>query len=203
MVLSLAAGRARPAHLDLIDRAGTGDDGAFSALVVSARAGDVLAFDAVVTSRLHSTYRLARAILGTAEDAEDATQEAFLSAWRNLPSLRDADRFDAWFGRIVVNACRTAVRRRPRMMLVSADALFEWEHPGAEDRAEHRLASSDALQRAVDRLPIDQRRILALRHLEGRSMVELGRILDVPVGTAKWRLHRARLALERAIEAES
>lgn len=204
MVLPLAADAhdapvTQPAS---IDRAESGDREAFRALVDTARAGDVVAFDALVTMRLNQTYRVARAILGGVEEAEDATQEAFLSAWRNLPSLRDADRFDAWFGRIVVNACRMSVRRRPRMTVVSTDHLGEAEHPGAEDRGVHRLASADALQRAFDRLGIDQRRILALRHLEGRSMAEIAGLLGIPVGTAKWRLHRARLALERAIEAE-
>ena len=84
-------------------------------LVARSVDGDGEAFARLVDLRLMPAFRLARAILGTAEEAEDAVQEAFISAWRALPTLHDPDRFDAWFSRIVVNACRMAMRRRPRV----------------------------------------------------------------------------------------
>jgi RNA polymerase sigma-70 factor (ECF subfamily) len=170
-------------------------------LVERARRGDVAAFDALVERRVSSTLRLASAILGNAHEAEDVTQEAFLSAWRNLPRLRDADRFDAWFGRIVVNACRMSLRRRSRVVVLSVDATEATPDPAAET-ALSGVAGADALQRAIDRLSVDQRSILALHHLEERPVAELAAILGVPTGTAKWRLHEARRALERAMEAE-
>lgn len=170
-------------------------------LVERARRGDVTAFDALVERRVSSTFRLASAILGDSLEAEDATQEAFLSAWRNLPRLRDAERFDAWFGRIVVNACRMSLRRRSGVVVLSVDATDPTPDPAAES-AFAGVAGSDALQRAIDRLTVDQRTILALHHLEERPVAEIATTLGVPVGTAKWRLHEARRALERAMEAE-
>jgi RNA polymerase sigma-70 factor (ECF subfamily) len=81
-------------------------------LVEAARRGDRDAFDALVRQEVAGVYRTALAILGNAADAEEATQDAFVSAWRHLRSLREPARFDAWFGRVVVNACRMALRRR-------------------------------------------------------------------------------------------
>ena len=109
-------------HLVVADRTAPGIDGDLS-LVERARDGDRHAFDRLVAARLPQTYRLAKAITGHPGDAEDVTQEAFLQAWRNLPRLRSADRFDAWFGRILVNEARMALRRRSRVMTVSVDEI--------------------------------------------------------------------------------
>jgi RNA polymerase sigma-70 factor (ECF subfamily) len=176
------------------------------ALVVRARQGDLVAFDRLVASRLTSTVRLARAIVGDHHEADDVTQEAFLQAWRNLPSLRAADRFDAWFGRILVNAARQSLRKRARVMTVDVDDLEAdgRSHPalGRADTELESVVGIDALIRACHRLPAEQRTILALHHLEERSVADIAAILGIPVGTVKWRLHAARNALERALEAE-
>jgi RNA polymerase sigma-70 factor, ECF subfamily len=174
-------------------------------LVARARDGDVHAYDALVASRLDSTFRLAKAILGHAADAEDVTQEAFVQAWRTLPQLRDTDRFDAWFGRVVVNTARMHLRRRSRVITVSVGAL-EMQDDAALGRTDHALdgvGASEALQAAIDRLTVDQRTILALHHLEERPLKEVAAVIGVPVGTAKWRLHEARTALKRAMESQS
>ena len=174
-------------------------------LVERARAGDVHAYDALVASRLDSTYRLVKAIVGHAADAEDVTQDAFVQAWRTLPQLRETDRFDAWFGRVVVNAARMHLRRRGRVMTVSVAALEMAEDAalGRSDASLEGVAEGQALQAAIDRLTVDQRTILALHHLEERSVKEVAAIFGVPVGTAKWRLHEARSALQRAMESQS
>ena len=174
-------------------------------LVERARNGDVHAYDALVASRLGPTFRLAKAILGHAADADDVTQEAFVQAWRTLPQLRDPDRFDAWFGRVVVNTARMHLRRRSRVMTVSVGALEMHDDPafGRVDVALDGVATSEALQAAIDRLTVDQRTILALHHLEERPLKEVAAIVGIPVGTAKWRLHEARSALKRAMEAQS
>src|ERR671916_796147 len=109
-------------HPVVADRTIPGVD-AEQLLVRRARDGDRHAFDRLVAARLPQTFRLAKAITGHAGDAEDVTQEAFLQAWRNLPRLRDPDRFDAWFGRILVNEARMALRRRDRVMTVSVDPI--------------------------------------------------------------------------------
>jgi RNA polymerase sigma-70 factor, ECF subfamily len=177
-------------------------------LVRRASRGDVAAFDELVASRLAPSLRLARAIVDSPSDAEDVVQEAFVSAWRSLPRLREPEKFDAWFGRILVNTARSHVRRRGSVTPLSIDRQRvgadgrEDEHPGRHDPALEWVDTSDALGRAIDRLTIDQRTILALPHLEERPVAQIAGVLGIPVGTAKWRLHAARQALERALEAQ-
>lgn len=168
-------------------------------LVKRAMAGDSDAFDALVALRLVPTFRLARAILGGTEEAEDATQEAFISAWRGLPSLREPERFDAWFGRIVINACRMSMRRRPRSAILRLESVTERQSAPADDPRLSGLVDSDALNRAIDGLPLQQRAILALYYLEDRPVASVATIMGIPTGTAKWRLSLARTALRRAM----
>jgi RNA polymerase sigma-70 factor (ECF subfamily) len=179
-----------------------------SDLVRRASRGDVAAFDELVATRLAQSLRLARAIVDSPADAEDVVQEAFVSAWRSLRRLREPEKFDAWFGRILVNTARSHIRRRGTVTPISIDRRRadstddEHEHPGRHDPALDRVDSSDALARAIDRLSVDQRTILALHHLEERPVAQIAAVLGIPVGTAKWRLHAARQALGRALEAQ-
>ena len=146
------------------------------------------------------------AILGNEADARDATQEAFLRAWRDMPGLRDTERFDAWFGRILVNACRTAVRGRRRRTVreIAVGALpdggegFDPAAPAEDARA----ADADVLDRALNRLSVAERTLLALHHFEELSLEAIGRHLGIPTKTVKSRLFSARRALERALEVE-
>ena len=176
------------------------------ALVERARRGDSTAFDRLVAARLTQTVRLARAIVGDHAEADDVAQEAFLQAWRNLPTLRDTAKFDAWFGKIVVNAARGSIRRRKNVMTVDIEALsIDGEsHPalGRHDPGMEGIADLDALEGAFARLTVDQRTILALHHLEERPVADIAAMLGIPIGTAKWRLHAARSSLERALESE-
>lgn len=168
-------------------------------LVERARSGDAEAFDALVGLRLMPTFRLARAILGGTEEAEDATQDAFIAAWRGLPSLRDPERFNAWFGRIVVNACRMSMRRRPRTAFLSLESVLARQPAPADDLWLGGVIHSEALNQAIDGLPLQQRAILALYYLEDRPISSVATILGIPSGTAKWRLSRARTALRTAL----
>jgi RNA polymerase sigma-70 factor (ECF subfamily) len=176
-------------------------DGDEAAVVKRARTGDRDAFDALVGLRLMPTFRLARAILGTTEEAEDATQEAFIAAWRGLPSLHDPGRFDAWFSRIVVNTCRMSMRRRPRAVVVSIESIADGHPVWGDDPSLDGLVETDALNRAIDRLSVQERGILALYYLEDRPIAIVAAILGIPGGTAKWRLSVARAALRRAMAA--
>jgi RNA polymerase sigma-70 factor (ECF subfamily) len=176
-------------------------------LVVGARAGDRDAFDLLMAERIEPAFRTAMAILGHEADARDATQEVFVRAWRQLRSLRDVERFDAWFGRILVNTCRSALRRRYRSQVreISAAALIGSQHPPAsriEDQFEEHAADADLLERAFERLAADDRALLVLHHLERRPVTAIAAILGIPEGTAKSRLYAARRALERAMEVE-
>jgi len=184
------------------DRAMSGLSGEYE-LVERARAGDPRAFDTLVATRLGSAFRLAKAIVGDSWAAEDVTQEAFLQAWRNLPQLREPGRFDAWFGRILTNAARMHLRSGRRGMTVVIDGLDAPDSAlGQSDPGIQGVSDADGLQRAIDRLSVDQRTILALHHVEERPVAEIAAMLAIPVGTAKWRLHEARAALERAMESQ-
>jgi RNA polymerase sigma-70 factor, ECF subfamily len=177
------------------------------AAVERAARGDASAFDELVAERIDSSYRLAFAILRSEADAVDAVQQAFVTAWRELPRLRDRGRFDAWLARITVNVCRDELRRRGRRHVreVLADGGFEGRE-AADPRAsdlETQVGRSDEIRRAFASLSTSQRSILVLHHVEGRSVEEIAGVLAIPIGTAKWRLFAARQALERALaEAE-
>jgi RNA polymerase sigma-70 factor (ECF subfamily) len=178
-------------------------------LIENARSGDRAAFDALVRSRIDAVYRTSLAILGDTADAADATQETFVSAWCARGSLRDPDRFDAWLGRINVNACRETLRRRGRsrvreIRLPEADGPDGGHEPASTDRAlDDRTADADIFDRAFARLSIGDRAVLVMHHLQERSVCEIATALGAPEGTVKSRLHRARAALETALAKES
>jgi RNA polymerase sigma-70 factor, ECF subfamily len=186
-----------------------GSDG--DELVRRAALGDAVAFDSLITTRLDRCYRLAYSILGNEADAADATQEAVVAAWRQLPRLRDLRSFDSWLNRIVANAARMSRRHRVRLREIRVEPAEGGEHatPGAEQsdpaagRQIEAIASADAIGRAFDRLREQDRMILMLHHAEERPLAEIARSLGIAVGTVKWRLHQARIALERAMEAEA
>lgn len=165
--------------------------------VQAAVAGDETAFEALVTDHLPRTYRMALAILGSEADARDAVQDAWVSAWQHIGSLRDPGRFDAWLDQIVVNTCRSGLRKRGRVREIALGETFDIQapQPGPDD-----ITEREALQRAFNRLSIDQRTLLVLHHLERRSLATIAEVLGIPVGTAKSRLHTARAALERTLE---
>jgi RNA polymerase sigma-70 factor, ECF subfamily len=171
-------------------------------LVDLARSGDAAAFESLVRSRMDATYRLSLAILGDGADAADATQETFVSAWRELPRLRDLDRFDAWLQRVAVNSCRMMLRARGRRRVREIPMA---ELDGAEDSAlgaAPALSDAETLRLALSHLTLDQRAILALHHLEGRPVSEVAEILGIPAGTAKSRLFKARSELDKAMREE-
>lgn len=175
----------------------------------AARRGDRAAYDVLVRRKVESVYRTARTILGNDADAEDATQEAFVAAWRHLARLRDADRFDAWLGRILVNACRLTLRHRKGVREIHVDGSGSYELDGERilSRSDGRRLDDEAIEsiafdRAFDRLSIDDRALLTLHHGDDLGLEEIGRVLGIPTGTVKSRLLRARRALERSLERE-
>ncbi len=171
-------------------------------LVERARRGDVEAFEVLVRDGMPVVHRRALAILGDEADARDAAQETFIAAWRELPRLRDAARYDAWLARIALNACRMAIRRRGRVREIPADGLAGLRIGDDGSNGAASAADRDAIRRAFRRLPVEQRALLVLHHVEGRSVDELAAVLDVPGGTVKSRLHAARSALDIALRAE-
>lgn len=166
-------------------------------LVSRAASGDRDAYADLIAPRIDRALRTARAILGNDAEAHDATQDALVAAWVNLPRLRDRSRFDAWLNRTLVNRCRETLRQRRRSREIREDAdapLADFAGPSIE---------TAAVKAAFGRLSLDERTILLLHHLHGMPVDQVARQLGVPVGTAKSRLWHARRSLERALEAEA
>ena len=137
--------------------------------------------------------------------AAAATQNALLAAWRELPNLRDLERFDAWFHRILVNECRMQVRHQSRQHEVEIAGTGPGSAPsnprGADASTLQLVEVLDLLEGAFERLEPDDRAMMVLHHLEGRPLAEIAALLHMPVGTVKWRLHQARGVLQHALEA--
>ena len=177
-------------------------------LVVRAANGDVAAFDALIPSRIDRCYRIAWSILKNDDDAADATQEAFVSAWRTLPRLREAAAFDGWLNRIVANASYMVLRRRRRLREVQPALVVDDPDAVVETPPDHVTESDvivqrDTIGRAFDRLRPKERTILVLRYVDDRPVHEIARSLGIPTGTVKSRLHQARRAFEQAMEVEA
>jgi RNA polymerase sigma-70 factor (ECF subfamily) len=182
---------------DARERVGSASE---TTLVERARAGDAAAFELLIGTRLDSAYRMALTIVRTEWDARDACQDAFVAAWRELPRLRDAARFDAWLDRIVVNECRMLLRRRKaRVREISIEDLVAPEDQPMSASAVEGLADEDLVRQAFGRLSADQRMVLAMHHGEGRPVAEIARLLGIPQGTVMWRLFSARRALEQRL----
>ncbi|HEX5465208.1 MAG TPA: sigma-70 family RNA polymerase sigma factor [Candidatus Limnocylindrales bacterium] len=172
-------------------------------LVGRARSGDTAAFDALVRTRLERVHRMSLAILGNEADAADATQDAFIAAWRRLPALRDPDRFDAWLWRIVSNTCRERLRGRRRASVREVRVRAEDDPPGATaEPPSEAVVAADRFDRAFATLSAEQRVLLVAHHLEELPVGEIATRLGVPAGTVKSRLFHARQALDRALAVE-
>jgi RNA polymerase sigma-70 factor (ECF subfamily) len=144
-------------------------------------------------------YRLAVAMIGQAA-AADVAQEAFLRAWRELPTLRDPDRFLAWTRRILVNRCRDVARAERRgVRLLRLDALDETGHSLTTPDPAPGIDRASDLQDAIARLSVDHRSVLALHYVLDLPIREVAATLGVPDGTAKSRLNAALAALRRAM----
>jgi RNA polymerase sigma-70 factor (ECF subfamily) len=168
-------------------------------LVEQAQHGDREAFAFLARTRGDRLMAIAQRILRDVGRAEDAVQQTLVTAWRELPSLRDPDRFDAWLQRLVVNASYAEARRwktwNAHVRILQVDA------PSGSDDALS-VDDRDRLERGFRRLPPDQRAILVLTHFLGLTPTEIADRLGIPVGTARSRLHYAHRAMRAAIEAD-
>jgi RNA polymerase sigma-70 factor (ECF subfamily) len=169
-------------------------------LVALARNGDREAFSALAASVVDRLYATAMLILRDHSMADDATQETIVRVWRDLPSLRDPDRFDAWLRRLLVNACRDEGRRhrrrRPEMTLLPT-------HEPVIGDSSAGLADRDALERGFRRLKPDHRAVIVLHYYLDLSLVEVASATSAPLGTVKSRIHHATRALRAALEADA
>ena len=150
----------------------------------------------LVLARLGDAFRLARAILLDDGEAEDAVQEASLSAWRRQGSLRDPAKFDAWFDRILVNQCRDQLRKRRRAVQLASPPV------GFETAAAPPETGTDAeLDRALAALDVDHRVVVVMRYWQDRTVDDIAARLGIPAGTVKSRLHNAMKTLRTSLEA--
>jgi len=170
-------------------------------LVSQAQQGDHDAFSVLMSERIPKLYRIAGLITGRHDIAEDAVQDALMHAWRDLPRLRDVERFDAWMHRLLVNACQDQGRRQRRQR--AETPLGDEEHPGMSTDAGQMLAQRDELERAFRRLNAKDRGVIVLRHYLGLSTAETATAMGMREGTLKSRLHRAMKLMAAAMAAES
>ena len=169
-------------------------------LVERAREGDDVAFSELVDLDGDTCYAIAYRILRDAERAQDAVQQAFLLAWRELPRLRDPDRFSPWLYRLLVNACYEELRRHRRW--VSRITVLPVDGPSGPDPIVS-VDERDALDRAFRRLTPEHRAVFVLHHHAGIPLAEIAGIVGAPLGTVKSRLHHATRSLRAAIVADS
>jgi len=178
------------------------------------RAGDSGAFDSLVERHQGRVFRLACRLLGDRDSALDAAQETFVKAWKALPRFKGDARFSTWLTRIAINQCRNELRKRgtvkhtrplslddtvpgtdtPRSDSVTAEGASAWE----EMRGEELRAAFGA---AMEELDPESREVLILTEVEALSYEGIAELLDVPVGTVRSRLHRARAEVRRRMAA--
>jgi RNA polymerase sigma-70 factor, ECF subfamily len=170
---------------DLVVRAQDGDEEAFESLAVA------------IGDRLHA---VAHRILRDIDLAEDATQQALLSIWRDLPGLRDSSRFEAWAYRVLVRVCYVEGRRArkwsPHLHLLPTDGPVQADGSSV-------VIDRDELERGFRRLSIDHRAVVVLHHYLGMPLDRVAETLDIPRGTARSRLHYAMRALRAALDADA
>ena len=165
-----------------------------------ARAGDHDAYAELAAASIRSLFATARQILRDDDLADDATQETLVNAWRYLPSLRDSDRFEAWLYRLLVNACRTQLRRDRRHHVVEIEVAAAAGDAGEPGRT---LADRDQLERGFQRLDANQRAAVILHYYRGYSVPEVAEVLGIPLGTAKSKIHRATTIMRAALDSDA
>jgi RNA polymerase sigma-70 factor (ECF subfamily) len=181
-------------------------------LVKQAKAGDVSAFEALYRIYSNRIYNFALQLVGTAEDARDLTQEAFIRAWKALPKLRSEEAFGVWLHRITLNLGSDLLKNRSALQSVSLDtsALPEydkstdWQTQQKSSGPDDQILSSElevAVRKALQSLSVDHRTVITMHHLEGMDIETIAKILCVPRGTVMSRLSRAREILRRKLAA--
>lgn len=170
------------------------------ALVELAQHGDEEAFASLARMAGDRLLTVAHRILRDVDRAEDAVQQTIVTAWRELPTLRDPDRFNGWLYKTLVHACYAEARRARRM--TATVAILALDPPRGQDGILS-VDDRDQLERAFRRVPPEQRAIFVFHHHLGMRLSEIAETLDIPLGTVKSRLHYATATLRAAIEADS
>jgi len=169
-------------------------------LVVAAQRGDQVAFMDLVRARVDRLFAIARRILHDVDRAEDALQDALVIAWRDLPDLRDPDRFDFWIQRVLTNMCIEHARRNQRHAM-RLEVIHLAAHVARDELAG--VVDRDVVDRAFRRLKPEERAVLVLRHYLGYEPAVIAEVLGMPGGTIRARLHHAHRAMRAAIDADA
>jgi RNA polymerase sigma-70 factor, ECF subfamily len=171
-----------------------------TALVERARSGDEDAFTQLVDLDGNRCFAIAYRILRDVERAKDAVQQAYFLCWRELPRLRDAERFEVWLYRLLVNACYEESRRHRRW--TSHVRVLPMDGPTAPDQIVS-IDERDALERAFQRLSPEHRTVFVMHHYAGLPLAAIADVVGVPIGTVKSRLHHSIRNLRGALGSDS
>ena len=169
-------------------------------LVIRAKRGDRGAYAMLAAGIADRFLAVARRILRDIDLAEDATQQALLAVWQDLPQLRDPTRFEAWSYRLLVNACYAEGRKERRW--APNLRLLPSREPAATDDLSS-VVDRDQLERGFRRLSIDHRTVVVLHHYLDLPLDRVAEILGIPTGTAHSRLHHAMRAMRAALDADA
>jgi RNA polymerase sigma-70 factor, ECF subfamily len=174
------------------------DEPATRTLAIRARSGDNAAFELLVRANYDRLYAVARRMVVDASDAEDATQEAFLRAWREISRLRDPDRYEGWQLRLLVRTCYDLLRGRSRRRLRSSVRQIA-ELVALPDET---VLERERLTTAFRRLTPEQRAVVVLHFYRDMAPAAIAELLEIPVGTVNSRLHYGTRALRAALDAD-
>lgn len=171
-------------------------------LILRCRSGSEASFEPLVRGHQRQALAIAEALLGNAEDAADAVQEAFVKAFRALGGLRSGSPFGPWFRSIVRNQCRDRLRiRRPAEEPWAPEVVDRalWTEPSAP-LALQQEQLAQAVRVALARISPEHREILVLKEIEDMSYTQIAEVMNIPAGTVASRLYHARGALKKALE---
>jgi RNA polymerase sigma-70 factor (ECF subfamily) len=186
-----------PADAILADEPRSQEGAVSEDLVRRAQRGDHAAFEVLAAAAIDRLYAIARRVLRDDAAAEDAVQDCLVRAWRDVRSLRDASRWEAWLYRLLRNACRDEQRRsRRRPVVVEIDPLTIAS--GFDELGD--ITRRDELERGFRRLSVDHRIVLAMHFYLGLRAGEIAGLLGIPEGTATSRIHYASRALRAALD---
>jgi RNA polymerase sigma-70 factor (ECF subfamily) len=171
-------------------------------LVERAKSGDHEAFSELASASIARLHAVAFLILRDRDRAQDAVQEALVSAWKDMRALRDPNAWDAWLYRLAVRACYKLAQKDRRRNQVELQVV-----PGPEPARPFDLSLSiaerDAMEYELGRLPIDQRAVMVLHYYADVTLERAAEVLDIPLGTVKSRLNRGLAALRESMADES
>lgn len=169
-------------------------------LISRARGGDREAFGELVEQYRDNVYRLAYRMCGNAYDADEAAQEAFVAAWRALPNFRGDAKFSTWLYRLTTNAAIDVMRREKRHQTVGDGEMIDLaDDADSPQETVERTEQQEAVQKALATLSEEYREVLLLRYMEELDYAEIAEVLQLPSGTVKSRINRAKAALKAAL----